>query len=694
LSRQIGSFAAESVKKRKVCRPIALGSAAIDSETFGGLVSTLHRIFEPIEIGRVTVPNRVVRTAHGTWIARQHINEDLIAYHVARAKGGVGLSYIEYTSVHPSSYSLGPWSWDDSIIPGCRALMAAIRPYEMKMFQQLAHGGFMYPPADGPGWSASRIPNPLTGAVPIPMSRDQIAEVVDAFAQAARRSCEAGLDGVELHAGHGYLLHQFLSPLTNQREDEYGGSLENRMRFLREVLHATRSQVDVGFPIGIRLSDQLSAGGLTPEDCAEIAGMLEAEGLLDFLNGSQGSYHALPAMLPAMERPLGVMLSSSAKVVAGVSRIPRILTAARVRTLEEAEQMLRDGLGDLINLQRAHIADSDLVRKTREGRVEEVRPCIACNQGCVGGLLSPAARLGCAVNPAVGFERTLSEDLISKSGDPKRVLVVGGGPAGMEAARVAAIAGHRVTLVEASAKLGGTVNVARLAPKMHSFGDITTWLESEIMRLGVEIRIGTYMEADDVLAEKPEVVIVATGGIPRLDGMQTAIPGMPARGVDQPHVITSTDLLTDRSRKIGATAVVFDDVGHYEAVAAADVLVERGAAVTFVTRCSMFAPTVETWTRTEPALERLNAGQFRVLTRMHLIEIRSEDCIVRPLQGERIEVVPAETVVLVLAREPLSSLADELRGAIADIRVVGDALAPRDLQAAIREGHLAARSIQ
>jgi 2,4-dienoyl-CoA reductase-like NADH-dependent reductase (Old Yellow Enzyme family) len=656
-------------------------------------MSRLERVFEPIRIGDVTIPNRVVRTAHGTWIAHAQINDELIAYHVARAKGGAGLSYVEMTSVHPSSFTLGPLSWDDGIIEGCRRLMAAVRPYGMRMFHQLAHGGFMYPPLDGPAWAASRIPNPLNGAVPLPMTRDMIAEVVNAFAAAARRSRESGLDGVEFHAGHGYLLHEFLSPLTNRRDDEYGGSLENRMRFLREVLRAARVAVGNGFPLGIRLSDQFAPGGIDAEECALVAGMLEQEQLLDFINGSQGSYHALPVMLPAMDQPLGSMLSSSSKVVAGVKNIPRILTAARVRTLEEVEQLLRDGLGDLIGVQRAHIADPDLVRKTREGRVDQIRPCIACNQGCVGGLLSPAARLGCAVNVAVGFELTLAEDLIAKTEHPKRVLVVGGGPAGMEAARIAALKGHRVTLAEASQALGGAANIAKLAPRMHTFGDFTSWLEREIYRLGVDVRTGSFMDADDIRAEHPDAVILATGGLPRMDGLQAALPGQAVRGVDLAHVISSTDLLTESVAVVGKTALVFDDVGGYEAVGAAEFLVEQGVAVTFATRYSSFAPIVDMWTRAEPALHRLYAGDFRLMTRMQLVEIRAGQCVVRPLQGTRAETVAADLVVLVMPRDPLSGMYEELRGALPNVSIVGDAKAPRDLQAAVREGHFAARAL-
>lgn len=653
----------------------------------------LKRIFEPIKIGSAEVRNRVVRTAHGTNIGWGAITDDLVAYHVARAKGGVGLSFIEYCSVHPSTFTNGLRSWDDGIVDGYRRLMAAVRPHGMTVFQQLSHGGVMYPGADGIAWSASTIPNPLNGLIPIAMSRDQIAEIVDAFAQAARRCVAGGIQGLEVHFAHGYLMHQFLSPLTNRRDDAYGGVLENRLRFGREILKAIKAVVPAGYPVGIRLSDQYAPGGNDAAECAWVAEMLEAEGLIDFVNGSQGSYYVLPLMLPAMDRPLGSMLPSATQVVSRVKRIPRIVTPARVRTLEEAEQFLRDGVADLITLQRAHIADPDLVRKTREGRVDEIRPCIACNQGCVGGLLSMAMRLGCAINPAVGSELTLSEDLIVRTSSPKKVLVVGGGPGGMEAARIAALSGHRVILADASDSLGGLINVAKLAPRLNSLADFTQWQEREIYRLGVEVRTNTYMEAADVRAEAADVVIVATGSSPRMDGMQAALPAEPTKGVNAPQVISSTDLLTSPARKLGASALVFDDVGHYEAIAAAEWLIERGVAVTFATRFALFAPTVETWTRTEPALERLQQGKFELMTRMHLAEIKPGEGILRPLQSPRTQSIRADLVVMVLARTPLDALYRELQSKDGRVLIVGGARSPRDLQAAVREGHLAGRAI-
>jgi NADPH-dependent 2,4-dienoyl-CoA reductase/sulfur reductase-like enzyme len=371
-------------------------------------------------------------------------------------------------------------------------------------------------------------------------------------------------------------------------------------------------------------------------------------------------------------------------------RVPRIVSG-RIRTLEEAEQILREGTADLISMVRAQIADPELIRKTRDGRVDEVRPCIACNQGCIGGLMRDM-RLGCLVNPAVGFEKTLAEDLIVKTNEPKKVLVVGGGPAGMEAARVAALMGHQVTLTEASPKLGGSINAARKAPRLHTIGDIVDWQEREIYRLGVDVRLGTYMDADAVLAQDADKVVVATGSLPRMDGVQFGEPGIPLPGHDLPHVVSSTDLLLGPARDWGKSAIVLDDVGHYEAIAAAEFLIAKGVAVTYVTRLPAMTPYVDTTMRTVPALERLYQGDFQILVRHRLVEIQPGVTTVQPFQSQKPRRIDADTVVMITPNQPMRGLYDELRQLHRDISLVGDALAPRDLQAAIAEGHRTMRA--
>jgi 2,4-dienoyl-CoA reductase-like NADH-dependent reductase (Old Yellow Enzyme family) len=658
------------------------------------MTGTLRRVFEPIQIRGVEIPNRIVRTAHLTKLGMGPVSDDLIEYHAARARGGVGLSIIEATAVHPSSV-LGLIGYDDSVIPMYKKLMDTVRPLGMRVFQQLWHGGHIYPPPGGlPMRGASALPGPVSGMPAVPIGTEEIGEFVAAYAAAARRSAEAGLDGLEVAASHGYLMHQFLSSLTNNREDRYGGSLENRMRFLVEVLAAVRAAVGPDMPVGVRLGAGQIAGDLDEQTVAEIARRLAGLGLIDFLNASMGDYYAMHWMMGGMDRPAGYMLPSSGKVTGSVTGIPRIVTG-RFRTLEEAEQALRTGECDLVSMVRAHIADPDLVRKTREGRAAEVRPCIGCNQGCIARTSGVDLRLGCTVNPAVGREKEYGDDVIGATASPRRVVVVGGGPAGLEAARVARLRGHQVALYEGSDRLGGALNIARRAPRVQGLDDIADWYRTEMKRLGVECHLSAPMEADDIVALDPDVVIVATGADPTMDGRFIAAPGEVASGIDAPNVFSSVELLTRPAPAAGSRALVVDDVGQYEAVSVAEYLLEQGVHVTAATRLPMFGPLVDAAMRMTPALERLHSGpaEFTALTRVTLRCVRPGKATVRSLAGAADQTIAADLVVLVTYKKSRSQLAAELAGRVPDVRLVGDALAARDLQVAIREGNDAARRI-
>src|SRR3546814_574310 len=294
---------------------------------------------------------------------------------------------------------------------------------------------------------------------------------------------------------------QVLSPLTNTRTDRYGGSLENRMRFLREIMLAVRAEVGTDYPVGMRVGASTGEGGLGEEELNTVIRTLRSEDMVDFLDVSWSDYYNFK-FVAAMDQPVGYQLPSSQQITAATLDIPRFVIG-RIRTLEEAEQILRDGVADIVHMNRAHIADPDIVRKTRAGHPEQVRACIACNQACWNGV-NLGLPIACTINPAAGREGDLSEDLIIPALKPGHVMVIGGGPAGMEAARVARLKGHRVTLVEASQNLGGQVAMAKRAPFLHTIGDIAYWLEQEIYRLGVEVRNGTYIGDIEIICEKPD----------------------------------------------------------------------------------------------------------------------------------------------------------------------------------------------
>ncbi|MCF8710299.1 oxidoreductase [Rhizorhapis sp. SPR117] len=647
----------------------------------------LRKILTPITINKLEIPNRVVRTSHGTHFGHG-VNDENIGFHEARARGGVGLTILEIAAVHPTSPA-PICSFDDDIVSEYEKLMRAVRPHGMRVFQQLWHGGHHVGPSSGlPPWSASDVPSVISGAVPLAMSRGQIDEVTDAFASAALRCKDGGIDGVELHAAHSYLPQQFLSPLTNKRTDEYGGCFPNRLRFVRGIMEAIRNKVGPDYPLGIRLSFEDVEGGLTPQDNARIVESLERDGLIDFVDVSAGSYFSFPMIIGGMHEPAGYELAGSAPIAAAARNIPRIVTG-RFRTLEEADEVIASGVGDMVGLTRAHIADPDIVRKTVEGRHDEVRPCIACNQGCVGQVLSPIRRLGCTVNPYVGRELEISDDNLPRAPRKRRILVVGGGPAGMEAARISALRGHDVILAEAQSRLSGTINLAARAPLHQAIRDVTDWMEHEIYRLGVDVRLSTYVDPGDVEALSPDAVIVATGSLPRMDGIQMGLPGNPAAGMTLPHVLSSVDLFSGPLAQTVRTAVVVDDVGHYEAIAAAEHLLYHGVEVSFITRHRSFAPLLESALISEPALKRLSKGDFALHLRSHLVQVSEKKASMMNMDSGRLKDVSADAVVFISHNEPNRALADALVSYSGETHVVGDALSPRFLLRAIHEGNAA-----
>ena len=657
-------------------------------------MTTLTHVHTPIRLGPVEVKNRVVRPAHQTYLPEAgNISERLVAYHEARAIGGVGMTVIETMGVHPTSPGT-IWGFHPDLPNSYPRMMERLKRHGMTLFQQIWHGGPQTMPLDGsPPWSASELAGPENPVPPMAMTKAMIDEVIEAFVTTARNCERWGADGVEVHGAHGYLIGQFLSPATNHRDDDYGGPLENRARLLMEVLEAVRANVSSTFAVGVRVSPDIIVNGLEAPELHRLAEMIEARGLVDVFHLSQGSYHALRKVVGGMHEPMGYELPTSLPIREGL-KTPTIMVG-RFRTLEEADALIRNGDCDMIAMNRATIAEPDLVRKSLAGEVERVRPCIGCNQGCLGR--ETGGGIGCAVNAGAGKELLFGDARITATETPKKVLVVGGGPAGLEAARVAALRGHKVTLVEAQPRLGGTLNLASMAPTRAGMRDITIWLEEEIFRLGVEVEFSTYVDADDIAGYGADAVILATGAMPRLDGIQTSNPAEPIEGIHQPHVISSNGLFGGERRELGRSAVVIDDVGHYEGVATADHLVAQGLSVTYVTRHRAFAYRADGFVMNEAALERLSRGDFHYRTRTQVLAIGQDDVIVTPLHrapdSNSAERLPADTVVFISYNQPDRALYEELKSRGIDVRTAGDASTPRFLTWATFEGHKAGLAV-
>lgn len=648
-----------------------------------------ENVLSPISIGGVEVPNRVVRTAHATGYNAGKMSDRCLHYHLARAKGGVGLTILEIMGVHPSS----PGSFLGflpTVVEGHKRLMDALSPYEMKVFQQLWHAGHGATPMDGSApWAPSDVPGVLSQDVPRAMSKMQIDEVVEAFALSARHCKQAGLHGVEIHAAHGYLVQQFLSANSNVREDDYGGSLDNRMRFLLEVMRAVYAEAEDGFAVGLRLSHDLVKFGVGVEENSAVVDALMTEGITDFVNVSLGSYQSFPKFIGGMHEPVGYELDTAVPV-GKHSKVPVIVTG-RYRTLEEVEQVIRRGDADLVGMNRATIADPDLVVKTMEGREDDIRPCIACNQGCLGQLMDQMG-VGCAVNAAAGFEEKLGDNNLGKVDSPKKILVIGGGPSGLETARVAALRGHEVILAEAMADLGGTLNYAAMAPTRQQFNDFVHWADRAVYAAGVDVRLSTYVTQDDLAQIAPDHIVLATGAEPRVDGVQLSHPGEPFEGEQLRHVISTNELFADPNCQ-ATNALVVDETGHYEALAAAEFLISRGASVTFVTRHYSIAPRMEGPHMIEPFLERMADKPFTFHERARVLKVDGQSAVIKSIHDGPETTINADLVVHVSMNRPRDELIPAIEESGISFSCVGDVVSPRFLVAAVASGNAVGRTI-
>ena len=650
-----------------------------------------HSLFTPIQVGRLTLKNRIYSSGHAEAMAEDgRPTVRLTRYHEAKARGGCALTIFGgSSSVHPSSPAAA-WkqiaNHDDSIIPAYRAIADAVHRHDCLVFTQLTHLGRRAqsdPEAGSVLLAPSQIPERVHREIPHELEAEQIAELVRAFGEAARRCRDGGLDGIEISMAHNHLIDQFWSPLFNERSDEYGGSLDNRMRFGMEVLREIRRRVGGDFILGARISgDEHTPGGLTTRDMAAIARRLAESRLVDFLSiigGGAHSYTLQAAAVPNMSFAPGVFVPLATLIKEAVPGMP-IFHASRIVDPRHADRIVADGQVDVVGMTRALIADPDLPRKAREGRLDDIRTCVGANEGCIDRIYQGKA-VTCVQNPATGREAELGD--VRPASTPKKVVVVGGGVAGLEAARMAALRGHRVLLLERATELGGQVLLAARAPARAEYAGIVRFLASQIRKLGVDVRVGVEATPDLVLFEHPDAVVIATGSHPY-------IPPVP--GSDGKHVVTDRDVLGGEA-KVGANVVVIDDVHTEEALSTAELLLDQGKRVEVISPLFYVGQDIGV-TSIAPLYARLYTKGVVLTPCSELRAVEGSTVVVRNVYSDaerRIEAV--DTVVLAVGSRSTDALYRALKGQVPALYAAGDCVAPRGVHQAILDGSRAARAI-
>jgi len=652
-------------------------------------VSEYRYLFSPIKIGSVVIPNRINFAAHLTNLSENHqISERHIYYYRERAKGGCGLITTEELTVHPSdlAYAKLVDAFVPEVIPGFEKLTRTIHEYDTKIFAQLNHNGMQ---ADGkisrlPVWGPSPGVDPLFREMSKEMEIEDIKECVAYFAKSAIHVVEGGFDGIELQLGHSSLIRQFLSPATNFREDEYGGSFDNRLRFCLEVIDAVRQAVGNDFTVGIRLNaDEMHPkGGLTLEDAKKIAARLEAAGQLNFVDLSLGTFHNLYLVEGSMHTPLAYTVPLSVGI-RSVVNLP-VYCTNRINDPHLAEKILEDGQGDMINMVRALIADPELPNKAREGRDDDIRQCIACNQGCIGRM-GLGYTIGCMQTPAAGNEKELGIGTVKPCDVPKKVVVAGAGPAGLEVARVAALRKHRVIVFEKKDEVGGQNILAGKVVGRQEITGVTRWLINQVNKLDIDLRLGVDADEEVILQEKPDAIVVATGSVPK----ENPFPGEYA----YPDVVNTQQILTGEV-KAGNKVLFIDLDGHHQGTGTAEFLADMGKKVHVLVPALFQGSALGPLQDLFLARQRLAKKGVTCTPDIAVLEIHGT--LVKGLNvysNEMIDFEGYDTIVLAAGNVADDRLYFALKGKVKELYRIGDCVAPRKTDMAIVEGHRVGRRL-
>ncbi|WP_342243623.1 oxidoreductase [Pseudomonas sp. OTU5201] len=641
--------------------------------------ATFPHLFEPLEIRGKRLKNRIMSSGHDTSMPADNlVNDQLVAYHRARAKGGVGLIVLQVAGVHDSARYTSHvlMATEDACIEGYRRLAKACHAEGTVVLSQIFHPGReIMESSDGllaVAWSASASPNERFRVMPRALDQPMIDEIVAGYGAAARRLCEAGLDGVEIVASHGYLPAQFLNPRVNRREDGYNGDLSARLRFLREVIESVRASCSEDFIVGLRISaDERDPQGLTEDE--SLAAVLALQGQLDYVHlvaGTSASFGGAIHIVPPMAIEPAYLAPTAGSFKARLD-IPLFVTG-RINQPQEAETILARGQADVCGMTRALICDPQMPNKAAAGRSDDVRACIACNQACIGHF-HRGYPISCIQHPETG--RELTYDAPKPVSVRKRVMVVGGGPAGMKAAAVAAQRGHEVALYEAGSQLGGQVLLAQLLPRRAEFGGAATNLQREMELAGVQVQRNVRVDRSLVERERPDLVILATGARPYWPAFE--------RGGEL-QVVDAWQVLRD-DVQLGRSVLVTDWRGDWIAPGIAERLARNGHQVRLAVNGPHCGESLPLYVRDQMAGELHKLGiPVTPYARLYGCD-DSTVYMMHATCGEPMLFEEVDTLVLCQGHEPVDDLGSELRGLV-EFRRIGDCLAPRTVEEAIYEG--------
>ncbi|MCT4605682.1 MAG: FAD-dependent oxidoreductase [Marinisporobacter sp.] len=639
----------------------------------------LKKVFEPINIGKIEIKNRLVVPPMVVSLCNEDgtITERFIDYHEAKAKGGFGLIITENYAITPAGkgFKYMGCMWNDEQMESNKELTRRVHKHGAKIALQIFHAGRETSSAlTGMKIVApSAIPDPVIGEMPHALTEEEIQVIVEQFGDAALRAKQAGFDAVELQGAHGYLINQFMSPFSNKRVDGYGGNLMNRVRFALEIIENIQAKVGKDYPILYRISaDELIENGLTIEDTKVMVKILENAGVaaIDVSVGvyASGFHITAPAAVKHGWE------TDFAKEFKSIVSIP-VITSGRINNPFLAEGILLSQKADMIGMARASLADPELPNKAKEGKFEEIIECIGCRQGC-SGMLSEDLPVNCVLNPLTGNEKALS---IKEAKEKKKILVIGGGPGGMEAAIVAAKRGHKVHLFEKHHELGGQLLLAAIPPTKSEITSFIVWQKNQLEKLGVHVHLNTEVDEKLLENEKPDHIIVATGAVP-------FIP--PIQGVEHPIVLTSNDVLGG-SEGAGQNVVVIG--GGLVGAETSEHLAKHGKNVTLVELTDTIARDCEAGVKFF-LMEALEALKVNIMTSTEVKEI-TENKVLVASNGENRFIENIDTVVMAVGSKPNNAVFKDIKEKHEKVSLIGDAQKVRTILDAVNEGYKTALQI-